>query len=148
MKNESNMSKPIYANLVGIIIGVTGIILALIGIGITIAIANGSYFTAEITFNENDTYSVIRIDPKSGTVKGAIELLEGTDDTTYKVYYKRGWESSYSLGHSFYYVDLYEYDGPHDLFSQTGWRNWDIKTVQVNNLSSTTYKINETIKLD
>lgn len=148
VKEQTSIKSLVQANAIGIIIGVAGIILALIGIGVTIALANGSFFTAEITFNENDTNSVIRIDPKSGTVKCSIELLQGTDGTTYRVYYKRGWESSYTLGQNFYYLNVGQYEGPHNLFSQTGWRNWDIKTVQTNNLSSTTYKIFETIKLD
>ena len=100
-----------------------------------------------MTFNENDTYNVVRVDPKKGTIQTKLELLEGEDNTSYKIYYKRGWASSYSLGESIYNLDVGELTGPHDIVYQTGWRNWDIKTVQTNNLSSTTFRVNETIKL-
>lgn len=101
-----------------------------------------------MTFNENDEYNVVRVDPKKGTIQATIELLEGTDNTSYRIYYKRGSESSYNVGASLYYMDVNDLDGPHDIVYQTGWRNWDIKTKQLNHLSSTTYRISETIEIE
>lgn len=144
MRKREN--KSVFANAVlAITLAVIGIIVAT---GVTLAIANGSHFTATMTFNEDDDYSTLRIDPKSGMIKAGIELTQGSDNTTYKVYYRRASFDSYQHGATFYKIDVGDYEGTQDLVDQIGWRNWDIKTVQTNNLSSDTYKIEETIKLD
>ena len=105
-------------------------------------------FTADMSFNENNPYSVLRIDPKRGQITGKIELTQGTTATTYKMYYKRGSSNSYSSPVGFYYCVLGQLEGPHNLVNQIGWRNWDIKTKQTNHLNENTYKITETIQLD
>jgi len=148
-RNELRNDKKIRANLVisATIITIGGLLLTIIGIGIALAIANGSYAHVEMTFNEHDPFNVVTVDPKKGNISTKIELLEGTDNVSYQIYYKRGYEGSYKNGATISYMDIGEISGPHHLVYQTGWWNWDIKTQQTNQLTSTTYRINLTIKV-
>lgn len=140
--NEQFCKKIRYHVAITTIIAVAGVVVSVVGVGVTIKLSNKAEAICEYSFTNDDKEEYLTIDPTSGTLKfnltqESVDKAEKDTDVKYKVGYKATFQSSYTNKT----VELKGNDdssGYTTLVKQYGVRDYKIQLKRSTNVGKTT----------